>query len=90
MKQSFSYFIMLLNFSSHFAQGALSWVLFHGQNRAQELESLGSVDIVLTTYATLSADHTGRGLLHQMEWFRVVLDEGGYLGLFMTLQNWFQ
>jgi len=39
--------------------------------------SLAGFDIVLTTYSTLVADFSnGPGVLHQMQWFRVVLDEG--------------
>lgn len=37
---------------------------------------LSSFDVVLTTYATLAADYADQGILHQMEWYRVVLDEG--------------
>ena len=33
-------------------------------------------DIVLTTYATLVADFKRHRVLHDLEWFRVILDEG--------------
>jgi SNF2 family DNA or RNA helicase len=33
-------------------------------------------DMVLTTFATLVADFKRRKVLHNLEWFRVVLDEG--------------
>jgi SNF2 family DNA or RNA helicase len=34
-------------------------------------------DIVLTTYSTLVGDFSkDPGVLHQVQWFRVVLDEG--------------
>lgn len=61
---------------SHFALGALIFIHFHGSGRPREPEVLRSVDLVLTTYATLAADHADQGILHQMEWYRVVLDEG--------------
>ncbi|KAI2462808.1 SNF2 family N-terminal domain-containing protein [Annulohypoxylon bovei var. microspora] len=59
----------------HFCPGALSFIRFHGNNRPQNLEALRSVNLVLTTYATLAADQAGRCILHQMEWYRVALDE---------------
>lgn len=39
-------------------------------------EALKAEDIVITTYATLAADHGGAALLYGMEWYRIVLDEG--------------
>lgn len=45
------------------------------------MEALIAPDIVVTTYATLAADHDSRGVLYRMEWYRVVLDEGEFHGL---------
>lgn len=33
-------------------------------------------DIVLTTYATLTADSSSKSILHSVQWFRIILDEG--------------
>ncbi|OTB05739.1 hypothetical protein M426DRAFT_259935 [Hypoxylon sp. CI-4A] len=64
---------------THFSPGVLNWVSFHGQYRPRDPKPLTSVELVLTTYATLAADHTGQGILHQMEWYRVVLDEAHWI-----------
>ncbi|CAJ0545094.1 Ff.00g085670.m01.CDS01 [Fusarium sp. VM40] len=61
---------------THFLPCSLSCVRFHGQDRPGDPEALRSTDIVLTTYATVASDHGKNGLLCQMGWFRVVLDEG--------------
>ena len=50
--------------------------MFHGPNRPYDSELLVTFDVVLTTYATLVADEKTSGVLHQIEWYRVVLDEG--------------
>jgi SNF2 family DNA or RNA helicase len=38
--------------------------------------ALTDCDVVLTTYATLSAEYKTGGVLHEVEWYRIVLDEG--------------
>ncbi|KAK2611539.1 hypothetical protein N8I77_004872 [Diaporthe amygdali] len=64
---------------SHFFHGVLRHVRFHGQSRPKEAEALQKYDIVLTTYATLAADHGGQGLMYRMEWYRIVLDEAHWI-----------
>ncbi|KAI0599782.1 SNF2 family N-terminal domain-containing protein [Biscogniauxia sp. FL1348] len=64
---------------AHISSGTLSSIRFHGQNRSRDPETLRSVDIVLTTYATLAADHASQRILHKMEWYRVVLDEAHWI-----------
>lgn len=53
---------------------------YHGSDRQRNTEVLARADIVLTTYHTLAADYTSKknseSPLHNMGWFRVVLDEG--------------
>lgn len=56
--------------------GALKTFVFHGPNRPFDSELLATSDVVLRTYATLVADEKNLGVLHQIEWYRVVLDEG--------------
>jgi len=50
---------------------------YHGQKRKTLVSSIEEVDIVLTTYHTLVADFGEKpSHLHEIDWFRVVLDEG--------------
>ncbi len=70
------YLNLIPDHCSHFSLGALTFVCFHGQNRPRDAEALKSVGLVLTTYATLAADSAGQRTLYQMEWYRIVLDEG--------------
>ncbi|KAI1477417.1 SNF2 family N-terminal domain-containing protein [Daldinia eschscholtzii] len=60
---------------AHITTGRLSFINFHGKWRPRDGKTLNLYDVVLTTYATLAADYADQGILHQMEWFRVVLDE---------------
>ncbi|KAI7782505.1 hypothetical protein LA080_013505 [Diaporthe eres] len=47
------------------------------------LKSIGSYDIVLSTYGTVAADLArNRGLLNQTHWYRIVLDEAH------VIRNW--
>jgi SWI/SNF-related matrix-associated actin-dependent regulator of chromatin subfamily A3 len=48
----------------------------HGNRKITDLAKFVDFDIVLTTYATLAAEFSGNSLLHQVDWFRIVLDEG--------------
>ncbi|KAF5004201.1 hypothetical protein FDECE_9283 [Fusarium decemcellulare] len=63
----------------HFAAGTLSAVIFHGPKRPSNKEDLTSASIVLTTYATVVADLGGLGVLGQMSWYRIVLDEAHWI-----------
>ncbi|CAM1509837.1 Fc.00g001720.m01.CDS01 [Cosmosporella sp. VM-42] len=63
----------------HFVPGALSFVCFHGQDRPRESTVLREFDLVLTTYDTLAADYAGQSILHDMEWYRVALDEAHWI-----------
>lgn len=57
--------------------GMLRWHKYHGMMRQLDLKSIGSYDIVLSTYGTVAADLArNRGLLNQIHWYRIVLDEG--------------
>lgn len=59
-------------------------IRYHGPNRPKGqvgLATLVDSDIVITTYNTLAKEwstpaHSKSSLLHSIEWFRVVLDEG--------------
>lgn len=50
--------------------------MYHGSNRVKNAAKLAEFDLVVTTYQTLGSDFsTGKSPLHQVEWFRVILDE---------------
>ncbi|KAH7032710.1 SNF2 family N-terminal domain-containing protein [Microdochium trichocladiopsis] len=55
----------------------LTYVKYHGAGRLKDAESLSKADVVITTYHTLAVEFKEkRSLLHNIHWFRVVLDEG--------------
>lgn len=56
---------------------------FHGVERRSLAAEIETADIVLTTYNTLTRDFHTKGapsILHRLEWYRVVLDEGPIRG----------
>lgn len=58
--------------------GSLKTLKYHGSARKHLEPMMEQVDIVLTTYRTLVVDYEKKSKsLHDVEWFRVVLDEGG-------------
>jgi SWI/SNF-related matrix-associated actin-dependent regulator of chromatin subfamily A3 len=71
--------------SSHL-EDSLSVVRYHGPNRPRDKSGLATLedsDMVITTYNTLAKEFSDRtsfagksSLLHDIEWYRVVLDEG--------------
>ena len=61
----------------HTLTDALRYCKHHGSNRSKDAKTLLEYDVILTTYATLTAEfRSGDSILHQAEWFRLVLDEG--------------
>ncbi|KAK6062399.1 DNA repair and recombination protein rad5c [Seiridium cupressi] len=61
----------------HVAPNKIQWHKYHGLSRSLDLSIIHSYDIVLTTYGTVAADCSRRrGLLDQVFWYRIVLDEG--------------
>ncbi|CAG9975891.1 unnamed protein product [Clonostachys byssicola] len=68
-------------------QTLLPWVLrylkYHGQGRRDFDNRLNQQDIILTTYGTVMAERRrGNSPLHQIDWYRLVLDEAH------TIRNW--
>lgn len=60
-------------------KGGLKVLKYHGQRRPKDLGVIRDSHIVLTTFKTLAVEHQGDGnasILHQIKWYRVVLDEG--------------
>ncbi|RYP05096.1 hypothetical protein DL765_009941 [Monosporascus sp. GIB2] len=65
--------------SIHVEPGALRICIFHGSSRPKSPEGVIDHDLVLTTYATLSADCDDLRVLQRIEWYRVVLDEAHWI-----------
>lgn len=61
----------------HLEPGSVTYYVYHGTNRTQNVYELSKYDIVVTTYGTLAADFSKGpiSVLHRLKWFRVVLDE---------------
>ncbi|KAH6975002.1 SNF2 family N-terminal domain-containing protein [Ilyonectria sp. MPI-CAGE-AT-0026] len=65
--------------SIHVQPGTLKICTFHGSSRPNSPEVVIDYDLVLTTYATLSADFNDLRVLQKVEWYRVVLDEAHWI-----------
>jgi SNF2 family DNA or RNA helicase len=61
----------------HLEAGSLTYYVYHGTHRTQNVYELSKYDIVITTYGTLAADFSkgASSVLHRLKWFRIVLDE---------------
>uniref|UniRef100_A0A093VGA7 Putative SWI/SNF-related matrix-associated actin-dependent regulator of chromatin subfamily A member 3-like 1 n=1 Tax=Talaromyces marneffei PM1 TaxID=1077442 RepID=A0A093VGA7_TALMA len=61
--------------------GSLRVFKYHGKDRKKHLSEIEHYDIVITTYNTLAREHGiknnggSQSPLHEVEWYRVVLDE---------------
>lgn len=56
---------------------SITYLKYHGPTRLKDADALSKANIVLTTYHTLASEYKEkRSLLHNINWFRVVLDEG--------------
>lgn len=59
-------------------KGGLKVIKYHGPGRPKNLDTIQDSDIVVTTYSTLTAEFQIKSEpspLHQIGWYRVVLDE---------------
>jgi SWI/SNF-related matrix-associated actin-dependent regulator of chromatin subfamily A3 len=57
--------------------GTLKVKMYYGQKRETTAMILADADIILTTYHTLAADFAAKkGPIHEIAWYRIVLDEG--------------
>jgi SWI/SNF-related matrix-associated actin-dependent regulator of chromatin subfamily A3 len=73
---------MLMEIGSRVKPDTLRICIFHGSSRPKSPEGIIDHDLVLTTYATLSADSKDLKILQEIEWYRVVLDEGKSIHLY--------
>ncbi|KIX07722.1 uncharacterized protein Z518_02376 [Rhinocladiella mackenziei CBS 650.93] len=60
--------------------GSLKVTTYHGKYRCRKIPEIADSDIVLTTYHTLATESAAgpvdrKSLLHQVAWYRIVLDE---------------
>ncbi|KAI9731155.1 MAG: hypothetical protein M1834_005348 [Cirrosporium novae-zelandiae] len=63
---------------AHLKKESLSYHIYHGSPRTDDVHVLAQYDMVITTYSTVSSDWMGKkGIspLFQTNWFRIVLDE---------------
>ena len=72
---------MLTDIRSHVEPGTLRICIFHGSSRPKLPEGAIDHDLVLTTYATLPTDFKDLRVLQEIQWYRVVLDEGKFIHL---------
>ena len=56
----------------HVKPNTLRTCRFHRKNRPTSPSDLKNFDVILTTYSTLYAKSKNRGILHQVNWYRVV------------------
>ncbi|KAL7928886.1 SNF2 family N-terminal domain-containing protein [Trichoderma chlorosporum] len=64
----------------HVEEGSMEWRCHYGKHRFADKNDLHSVNVVLTTYHTVSAEwKTGNSILFSVRWRRIVLDEAHYI-----------
>jgi hypothetical protein len=75
--------------ATHLKDGSVSYQLFYGPNRIQNVEDLRNTDLVITTYSTVSSELNRRAesLLKKTNFFRIILDEGHFIREQSTLQS---
>jgi hypothetical protein len=65
--------------------GGMKILRHHGKERVTDICEIEAVNIVLTTYHTISADWTkkssGSNVMFSVRWKRIILDEGEGIGL---------
>ncbi|CAD5122145.1 DgyrCDS10593 [Dimorphilus gyrociliatus] len=64
-----------------------SVIIYHGASRERQIDILSQADIVLTTYSLVgrcSSDTKSQGNLSDIEWRRIVLDEGHVIRNYKT------
>jgi SNF2 family DNA or RNA helicase len=78
----------------HIQPGTLKYHIYHGSNRIKDIERLAQFDLVITTYGSVASEYNKRAKgkdgnfpLEDINWFRVVLDEGHMIREQSTLQS---
>ncbi|KAH9437555.1 hypothetical protein MCOR02_001211 [Pyricularia oryzae] len=71
----------------HFYPGSVRYVKYHASGRRDLVGTINQQDVVLTTYGTIMADRRGaNSIIHRINWFRLVLDEGKFSS--HLVRNW--
>ncbi|KAH3983832.1 hypothetical protein HBI56_076820 [Parastagonospora nodorum] len=64
----------------HFVHGTLLLHRYHGKGKTIDISLLLQHDVVLTTYASITAEFCrGSSRLHRIQWYRLVLDEAHFI-----------
>ena len=67
----------------HTRRKSLKCHIYHGTTRIRDPDELAKFDVVLTTYGTVSSEfgdkRGSRNTLSDIQWFRIVLDEGHHI-----------
>ena len=65
--------------AAHVRKGKLTFCVYHGPSRIQDVQVLAKFDIVFTTYGTVASEWSDalrkKKALASLNWFRIVLDE---------------
>ncbi|KAK6343428.1 hypothetical protein TWF730_011017 [Orbilia blumenaviensis] len=77
---------------AHIVPDAISYYVYHGNNRLSDLNELAKYDMVITTYALAASDFgkaqkDNSGVLQKIHWFRIVLDEAHTIREQNTVQS---
>ena len=64
-----------MQFEQHARPGTLSVLTYHGTDRDRRSTFIGSHDVVISTYSTLSSESDIKNGLMGVKWYRVVCDE---------------
>jgi SWI/SNF-related matrix-associated actin-dependent regulator of chromatin subfamily A3 len=61
---------------------------YHGPKRESDPLKLLDFDVIFTTYTTMAAEFRNcSNVLHSINWFRIVLDEGRFVGQLAPIQS---